>query len=126
MSKFNANAITWFEIPTADLGRATSFYEQVLDITLAPLPNAQPGAFFPAQEGGVAGCLVHHPQRRPTADGTTVFLNADGKMDASLKRAEKLGATITVRRTEIPGGFGFFACLIDSEGNHVGLHTRAF
>lgn len=126
MSKFDHSAITWFSIPVLDLERATRFYEQMLDTALQPMPSGEPGKFFPAQESGVAGCIVQRPQQRPSAEGTTVFLNADGKMDASLKRAEKLGATVTVPRTEIPGGFGYFACLIDSEGNQIGLHTRAF
>ena len=26
MSKFDGNAVTWFEIPTADFERATKFY----------------------------------------------------------------------------------------------------
>jgi predicted enzyme related to lactoylglutathione lyase len=33
---------------------------------------------------------------------------------------------VLVPRTEIPGGFGYFACLQDSEGNHVGLHSTMF
>ncbi len=126
MSKFEANAVTWFEIPTADFQRATKFYEEVLDISFLPFPGGEPCNMFPAAEGGIRGCIVHRPQSKPASDGTTVYLNADGKMDASIKRAQKLGAKITVPRTEIPGGFGYFACLLDSEGNHVGLHTRCF
>jgi predicted enzyme related to lactoylglutathione lyase len=126
MSKFASSAITWFEIPAMDLERATKFYEQVLDMTLRPLPNGEPGKFFPVEEGGIGGCLVQRSLLQPSAEGSKVFLNADGKMDASLKRAEALGARITVPRTEVAGGFGYFACLIDSEGNQIGLHTRAF
>ena len=31
------NAISWFEIPSTDLGRATKFYETIFAVTLAPL-----------------------------------------------------------------------------------------
>jgi len=24
----------------------------------------------------------------------------------------------------IPGGYGYYACVMDSEGNHIGLHSR--
>ncbi len=126
MSKFDNNAVTWFEIPTTDFERATNFYEIVLDIKLRAWPGAEPCSLFPAQEGGVTGCIVHRPSQKPAADGSLVYLNADGKLDASLKRAEKLGANIFVPRTEIPGGFGYYACLQDSEGNHVGLHSTLF
>jgi hypothetical protein len=123
MSKFENNAVTWFEIPVTDFDRATKFYETVLDAKLLPYPGPDPCNMFPSN-GGVGGCLIQRAQQKPSAEGTTVFLNADGKLDASLDRATKLGAPILVPRTEIPGGFGFFACLQDSEGNHVGLHSR--
>lgn len=126
MNKFETNAVTWFEIPVADFERATTFYETLLDAKLLPFPGSEPCNIFPIKDGGVSGCIVQRPQHKPSADGTVVFLNADGKLDASLKRAEKLGAPILVPRTEIPGGFGYFACLQDSEGNHVGLHSRMF
>jgi uncharacterized protein len=126
MSKFESNAITWFEIPTEDFGRATKFYEEVLDVKMLAFPGPEECNMFPAADGGIRGCIIRREQSKPSAVGTTVYLNADGKLDASIKRAEKLGAKITVPRTEIPGGFGYFACLVDSEGNHVGLHSRMF
>jgi uncharacterized protein len=124
MSKFETNAVTWFEIPVANFERATKFYETVLDAKLLPYPGGAPCSIFPLKDGGVSGCIVQREEHKPSADGTVVFLNADGKLDASLDRATKLGATVLVPRTEIPGGFGFFACLRDSEGNQVGLHSR--
>ncbi len=126
MSKFETNAVTWFEIPVADFNRATNFYETLLDAKLLPYPGGEPCSIFPLKEGGVSGCIVQRAQQKPSTDGTLVYLNADGKLDASLKRAEKLGAPILVPRTEIPGGFGFYACLQDSEGNQVGLHSKMF
>jgi hypothetical protein len=68
--------------------------------------------------------LIHSPLQKPTADGTMVYLNVDGQLDAVLGRAVALGTTVFVPRTEIPGGFGSYACLLDSEGNHIGLHSR--
>jgi len=126
MSKFNGNAITWFEIPANDIQRAISFYETMLDAKLTQFPNEDACYMFPAEPGSVAGALIQRPQSKPASDGTTVYLNVDGKLDASLKRAEKLNAKILVPRTEIPGGFGYFACVQDSEGNNVGLHSREF
>jgi predicted enzyme related to lactoylglutathione lyase len=124
MSKFNSNAITWFEVPTTDFDRATRFYEQVLDKKLTPFPGPDPCAMFPTEEGGVGGCIVKRASQDPCNNGTTVYLNVDGQLDASLDRAKTLNAKILVPRTEIPGGFGFFACIQDSEGNHIGLHSR--
>lgn len=124
MSKFDANAVTWFEIPTTDFERATSFYEAVLGTGLRPFPGPELCSMFPIADGGVGGCIVHRPQQKPAAEGTMVYLNVDGHLDRTLERATQQGSTVLVPRTEIPGGFGFFACITDSEGNHVGLHSR--
>lgn len=124
MSKFNGNSITWFEIPTTDFARATSFYEALLANKLNPYPGPEPCSIFPATEGSVTGCIVHRAQMKPSTDGAMVYLNVDGQLDATLERAKSLSSNILVPRTEIPGGYGFFACITDSEGNHVGLHSR--
>jgi predicted enzyme related to lactoylglutathione lyase len=126
MNKFENNAITWFEIPTADMERATTFYEKVLDINLSAWPGPEPCQMFPVKPGGIGGCLVQRREQRPAADGALVYLNVDGKLDVSLKRAEAAGAKVLVPRTEIPGGYGYYAQMQDSEGNHIGLHSRLF
>ena len=124
MSKFEANAITWFEIPTTDFHRATRFYETVLDRRLQAWPGEEHCAMFRSQDGGVGGCLVHRPNHKPAADGTLVYLNVDGQLNEVLTRAQQQGSTILVPRTEIAGIGTFYACITDSEGNHVGLHSR--
>ena len=124
MSKFAANAVTWFEIPTTDFGRATTFYESILDTKLRPYPGPEPCNMFPIGDGGVGGCIVHRAQQKPATDGTLVYLNVDGKLDEVLQRAHQHGGKLLVPRTAIGGGMGFFAVFGDSEGNHVGLHTR--
>ena len=78
---------------------------------------------FPAQQGGVAGSLVRRPKHDPSSNGAMVYLNVDGKLDEVLSRAQVEGAVL-MPRTQIPGGYGFYACVQDSEGNHVGLHSR--
>jgi predicted enzyme related to lactoylglutathione lyase len=124
MSKFESNAVTWFELPVANMTRARSFYETLLNTQMQEFPGEEPCFMFPAEPGGVAGSLIERKGMRPAAEGTMVYLNVDGKLDATLERAKNLGAKLLVPRTAIPGGFGYFACLLDSEGNHVGLHSR--
>lgn len=122
MSKFEGNAITWFEIPVTDIKRARAFYENLLAAQLTPYPG-EPCFLFPVKDGEVAGCIVSRPQSKPSSDGTIVFLNADAQLDDAVKRAQGNGSTVIVPRTEIPGGHGFFAVVTDSEGNHIGLHS---
>src|ERR1700679_1395463 len=84
MSKFENNAVTWFEIPTTDFERATRFYESMLDAKLRAFPGPEPCNMFPSGDGGVGGCIIHRPHHKPSPDGTSVYLNVDGKLDASL------------------------------------------
>lgn len=121
----NKNPINWYEIPTTDLDRATRFYEEMLGVTLkrevfAGTPLA---IFARAEEGGVAGALSADA-RRPSGQGTLVFLDARGDLDGALARAVRAGGRVAVPRTEL-GPVGSIAQIVDTEGNTVGLHQPA-
>jgi hypothetical protein len=72
------NAVTWFEIPTADLERAKRFYEAVLAISLK---REQMGdeqlAVFAYEQPGAGGCLQRsaHPVA-PSREGNVFGLHA--------------------------------------------------
>ena len=59
------NPVIWFEIYADDLARARAFYETVLDVTLEPMPNPNPGddfqmlAFPSDMANGGAGGKLH-------------------------------------------------------------------
>ena len=44
-------------------------------------------------------------------------------LDEVIARVSDAGGLVLMPKTEIPGGYGYFACLRDTEGNHVGLHS---
>ena len=116
--------ISWFEIPTADLDRATRFYERILKTNLQ---RTQFGpdelAVFPYEAPAVSGCLIAAPKEKTSPNGVAIFLNADPSLDAVLSRVTDAGGTIVQGRTELGGDMGCFARIIDSEGNGVGLHA---
>lgn len=119
------NALSWFEIPAADLVRATRFYETVVDAklksdTMGPLRLA----IFPYEEQGVGGCLIAANGHVPSADGTLVYLGV-ASLDAALERAQRAGGKIALPKTELPEGMGVYAHIVDTEGNRVGLHAMA-
>lgn len=119
------NALNWFEIPAADLDRATRFYETTLGKTLR---REQMGememAVFPYDPAaGVGGCLESGAGCVPGAQGTIVYLDAAPSLEAALKRATSAGGAIALPRTALPEGMGYFAHVIDTEGNRVGLHA---
>ena len=123
------NAITWFEISTANLARATAFYEAVLGqkMRLENMGSSE-GAVFaydPAADG-TGGALMCGPTApRPGAGGTLIYLDASPSLDAALERVIKAGGHIALPRQALPPGMGFFAHVTDLDGNRVGLHAMA-
>ncbi len=122
------HAINWFEIPCEDFERATAFYETLLGAPMQreTLEGAAdvPVAFFPTERSGTGGTLVKRSFLKPARGGTMVYLNCDGDLDAVLGRVSKAGGLVLMPKTPVPGGHGHFACLRDSEGNHIGLHSH--
>ena len=123
------NAITWFEIGTTDLARATAFYETVLACKMR-LENMGPseGAVFAYDNAadGTGGALMCGPTApRPGAGGTLVYLDASPSLDAALERVTQAGGHIALLRQALPPGMGFFAHITDLDGNRVGLHALA-
>ena len=119
--KLRHHAINWFEIPCEDLERATSFYETLLGEPMRRDLSGTPMAYFSAERSGT---LIKRPFQKPGRGGTMVYLNCDGELDAVLARVRIAGGLVLMPKTPVPGGHGHFACLRDSEGNHIGLHSH--
>ena len=122
------NAISWFEIPSSDLARATKFYETIFGVTLAPLDldNIKMRMFpvdNPATE--VGGAIVYSDGfHKPSAtDGPLLYLNGNPDVQVVLDKVEKAGGKIMVPKTEISPEYGYMAVIIDTEGNRIGLHS---
>ncbi|WP_321477249.1 VOC family protein [uncultured Paludibaculum sp.] len=117
--------ITWFEIPALDLPRAKSFYEQILAVDLRPeTMDGTTLAIFPCdREHATGGCLVQGSGYTPSRDGAVLYVNAGEELDPVLNRVANAGGSIALPRTALPPGMGFYAHIIDSEGNRVGLHA---
>jgi len=120
-----SHPIHWFEIFVTDFERAVRFYQTVLNVDLRrENEDGRPMALFAsAVEQGVGGALVRQSGREPTSQGTLVYLDADGKLDACLDRVERAGGTVVQPKTDI-GPPGFIALVRDTEGNIVGLHSE--
>jgi len=121
------NAISWFEIPAADLNRAQKFYEMIFDITMIPMdtPNIKM-RMFPLQDMmGVGGALVHNADfYKPSAtEGPLIYLNANPDVQLVLDKVEAAGGKVMVPKTQISPEYGYMAVLMDPEGNRVALHS---
>ncbi|MBL7709331.1 MAG: VOC family protein [Chitinophagaceae bacterium] len=121
------NAISWFEIGTTDLNRATTFYETIFGIKLNPLdlPDIKMRMFPIDDMMGVGGALVDSGGfHKPSAtDGPLIYLNGNPDVQNILDKVEAAGGKIMMPKTEISPEYGNMAVIIDTEGNRIGLHS---
>lgn len=122
------SAISWFEIPSKDLDRATKFYEKIFGISLIPmdLPDIKM-RMFPVEDQmtDIGGAIVYSEGfHKPSAtDGPLIYLNGNPDVQKVLDKVEAAGGSVMVPKTEISPEYGFMAVIIDTEGNRVGLHS---
>ncbi len=119
------NPIGWVEIATTDLERAKTFYEKVfgLNFQYIEMPGEKMYAFGAGGDPnatGAPGALVQADGNKPNVDGTIVYFSCEDLL-VELARAEEAGGKVAVPKTDI-GEFGFFARVIDTEGNTIGLY----
>lgn len=114
------NLISWVEIPAADFKRAVNFYNSVLQTDLQIIEDEQEKmACFPGGEGAISYAPGFHPGK----DGALVSFNAGDDLDGALERVAENNGSVVQTRTKIEAeGRGYFAIIMDSEGNKVGLY----
>ena len=122
------NAVSWFEIPSTDIERATKFYETIFGVKLVPmdLPNIKM-RMFPLDDmsKGVGGAVVDSGGfHKPSAtDGPLIYLNGNPDVQAILDRVVSAGGSIAVPKTQISPEYGYMAVIMDTEGNRIALHS---
>jgi uncharacterized protein len=126
------HAMTWFEIGCSDLARSEAFYGAVLARTMDRREPMGPsmGSVFPYQTGpsNIGGCLmqgISSPKPVAGGGGTLIYLDASPSLGAALARVAPAGGSIALPTQALPEGMGFFAHIIDPDGNRVGLHALA-
>lgn len=119
------NAISWFEIPVADIDRAQAFYETVLGRTLRRQEfGGEILAVFPYDNPATGGALQAGANASARAgNGIRIYLDCMPSIDAVLARVEAAGGQVVAPKSALPEGMGFIAHLRDTEGNEVGLHA---
>src|SRR5690606_30779693 len=122
------HAISWFEIPSTDLDRATRFYEAIFQVQLIPMDIAQIRMrMFPIDDPmtGIGGAVVHaegfyHPS---DTHGPLLYLNGNPDVQHVLDRVVAAGGEILVPKTLISEDIGHMAVIRDTEGNRIALHS---
>jgi predicted enzyme related to lactoylglutathione lyase len=126
----NTHAINWFELPVSDFDRAKKFYETVFSYQM---PENQMGParmgflLYDFQNGGRGGAIVHNPEfYQPSANGTLVYLNCDPDLSTVLGKVAGAGGKVLMEKTAIGAAdqqLGYWAIMLDTEGNRVALHS---
>jgi predicted enzyme related to lactoylglutathione lyase len=123
-----SHAISWFEIPSADIQRATQFYETIFATQLFPMDMGELlMRVFPVEDMNteISGAIVHGGDfhKPSSSDGVLIYLNANGRMDEILGKVPEAGGEVMVPKTQISPEHGYMAVILDSEGNRIGLHS---
>ncbi len=112
------NTICHIEIPCRDAGRAAAFYR---DLFGWKIDNAMGDDYvFFTPESGLSGAFSQVEKVEP--HGGSVFYIMVNDIEAYLKKAGLLGASVAREKTEIPG-YGWYGHFIDLDGNKMGLFT---
>lgn len=121
----NENKIVWCEIPVIDFDRALNFYSSVFgyDLKTAEYNNIKFAMFDLGgdDDKSASGCIIQDGNK-PSAEGTLVYLNMNGRLDDAISAVKKSGGKILMDKEQI-GPWGYRAVILDTEGNKVALHS---
>jgi uncharacterized protein len=122
------HAISWFEIPAADIERAQTFYETIFQIKMQNMdfPGVKMRAFpLDNPMEGVGGTIIdtggfHKPS---ATDGPLIYLDANPDVDIVLNRVVAAGGQVLIPKKQISEDYGYMAMFLDTEGNRIALHS---
>lgn len=118
--------VVWVEIPVQNLERAMAFYQAVFG--LEPTEIAEDDArrtstLASDMSGGKAGLSLNQTRNfEPSDKGPLIYLDAGEDLTDALGRVEPAGGKIVETKTSM-GNAGYYATVIDTEGNCVALYS---
>jgi predicted enzyme related to lactoylglutathione lyase len=106
------------EFEVTNLRRAAKFYKSVLGLKIRIIPEMKYALWSAARKPGGGLALVR--KKRVKHGGTTAIFQVDN-IERYLQKAKKAGGRIVQKKTEIPGGMGYYGTFRDPFGNIIGL-----
>ena len=132
--------ILWIEIPVANLDRAVKFYENMLNtkLELTVLFGTQM-ALFDKEVFGMKSSLIQIENHEGSNgikpiiyvnimnDTLEAVLEFGGKVikEPSLLRQKNKNGDVIIGTNLIDGKIGYYAEILDSEGNHLYLYSHS-
>jgi uncharacterized protein len=121
------NSVAHFEIYADDPDQLEQFYTSLFDWKIERMPNMDyrliktvdtDAKGMPTQTGGINGGLMKRPAGYEGRAWVN-YVNVES-LEASIDRAQKLGASLMKGKSPVPG-MGWFAMLTDPQGNPFAL-----
>jgi uncharacterized protein len=82
------------------------------------------GAFFPMAEDQ-AGGMLSIDKERAGKNGVVLYLNGGENLSRVLDKVDNAGGKVSVGKTAVGQNMGFYAHILDSEGNEIGIWSPA-
>ncbi|NDJ62281.1 MAG: VOC family protein [Chloroflexi bacterium] len=119
-----SNLVIWIEIPAADIERAVKFYSTIFEqeFQIVDTPERR-FALFPMGQDGAGGSIVQIDGFEPGDKGTLAYLSTGEDLTPVMNRINAAGGKVVTPKTDLGGGFGFYAMFNDTEGNTLALHS---
>jgi predicted enzyme related to lactoylglutathione lyase len=115
------NRVTFFEVVGNDGAALRSFYAELFGWSISEVPGEMDYGMVSSDDAGIEGGIGATPDG---GVGHTTFYVDTADPQATLNRAESLGASALLQPTELPGG-GVIALFADPEGHPIGLYKSA-
>lgn len=118
--------VSFFEIPAADFMRAVKFYESLFGVKLEIMDcGHEKMACFPEEDGLCPGAVSWSSEFDFTPSGQGILVSLQcGELEDALLYATENGGKILIPKTKIEAdNRGYFAVILDSEGNRLGLYS---
>lgn len=112
--------IVHFDLPAENIKRAKTFYENLFDWKIEPVPGPMKYYnIYTEDEDGNPGVGGGMGMRGAPEQRITNYVGVSN-IDEYIKKVGDLGGKIIMPKTIIPG-FGYLSTFIDTEGNIIGL-----
>jgi len=114
------NNICHVEIPSANFEKAKKFYGELFNWKFTEMPGMDYLLFNPPEGVGGGFSKMSELAKKP---GVLVHIEV-ADIEATIKKAEKIGGRCLKGKTQITPEYGYFAIMNDLEGNQIGLWSK--
>jgi hypothetical protein len=118
----SSNTITHIEIPAPDLQKIMDFYSKVFKWEVEKMPD-ETYAMFRIGDTGTGGGFDTSIKPAGEKVGPGIVIDVEN-ISLKLEEIEKAGGKVIRSKTEIPGGYGFYARFQDNSGNYLQIHSK--